>query len=204
MGHRSGHNFNFMPMGNSPLFFNFGMIRQDSNHILTLTRTCRTAWEIHGKRTDEVGAFMAEFAISSIATMATKNLQVQIEGTVPYLGSRVKVYWPYVFALFACIAGVHLALLASAIYASRLVVIKADSNLSTARLLRPLVDKLGSSGTILNGEEVSRAIQEIDGCDVVYGPRDVEGSNDYYLDIGDNVSPRARLTNRRHPDGTYL
>lgn len=60
---------------------------------------------------------MAEFALGSIATMATNNLSIQISGTLPTLGSRLEVTWAYAIALLVIIAGVHSALLASAIYA---------------------------------------------------------------------------------------
>jgi hypothetical protein len=131
----SSHNFDF-----------FGIMGQVKVSEWELTYTYvlyRSAWEIHYKDPDAIGANMAEFAIGSLSTLATKNPRIDIQGTVPYLGSPINISWPYAITLFASIAGVHLTLLASAIYATRLVVIKDDSNLSTARLLRPLVDHLG-------------------------------------------------------------
>lgn len=74
-------------------------------------------WDIHYKSLDHVGSNMAEFALGSIATMATNNLSIQISGTLPTLGSRLEVTWAYAIALLVIIAGVHSALLASAIYA---------------------------------------------------------------------------------------
>jgi hypothetical protein len=165
----------------------------------------RSAWEIHGKDTDTVGANMAEFAIGSLSTMAWKNPRITVNCSVPYLGSRIYVSWPYLIALLACISGVHFALFASAIYTSRLVVIKDDSNLSTARLLRPMAEDLGHSGTVLKGKELSQVITRREGKGgVVYGPRNVEGWPNYYLDIGNSVPPRTKWKDRRHPDGVYL
>lgn len=69
-----------------------------------------SAYETHFKRADQVGADMAEFTIGSLSTMASTNRQIQFEGLVPYLGSRLQVHWYHVTFLLAGIAGVHMAL----------------------------------------------------------------------------------------------
>ena len=61
---------------------------------------------------------MAEFAIGSIATMASRNPQIQVDGRVPYLGSHVDVKWYYLIPLLAGISGAHLALCMLNIYAT--------------------------------------------------------------------------------------
>lgn len=61
---------------------------------------------------------MAEFALGSIATMATKNPSIQIPGNLPTLGTRLEITWAFAIALLVCIASVHSALSASAIYAN--------------------------------------------------------------------------------------
>lgn len=53
---------------------------------------------------------MARFAIQSLAMMVRRNLPVRISGSVPYLGSRLAVYWKYFIALLSCIVGVHFVL----------------------------------------------------------------------------------------------
>lgn len=53
---------------------------------------------------------MAEFAIGSLAFMASTNRQIDVKGMVPYLGSRIAVHWYYVIPLLAGISGVHLVL----------------------------------------------------------------------------------------------
>ena len=87
----------------------------------------RAAWETHHRDAKGVGADMAEFAIGSLATMASLNPRIQMVGSVPYLGSHLTVCWRDVIALFVCIVGIHFALFASAIWATRVVVIKDDS-----------------------------------------------------------------------------
>ena len=147
---------------------------------------------------------MAEFAIISLSTMASRNPRIRFPGTVPHLGSHLTVHWPYLIGLCAGIVGVQFALFISAIYVSRFVFVKDDSNLSTARLLRPLVNLLGPLGTAHEGEEMSTVIQKSLQGGVVYGPRNVEGSSDYVLDIGSNVPVRSTWQGGRHPNGRYL
>ena len=55
---------------------------------------------------------MAEFAIGSLSTMVTKNPPMLINGTVPYLGSRLLVGWKALEAILACIVATHFAVFA--------------------------------------------------------------------------------------------
>lgn len=83
---------------------------------------------MHFKDPDQVGANMAEFAIGSISTMATRNPQIQVNGSVPYLGSHVEVKWYYLIPLVAGISGTHLALFLLNVRA-----IKVDSDTPATR-----------------------------------------------------------------------
>lgn len=71
----------------------------------------RADWEIHYHSPDEVGANMAKFALHSLATMVHRNQVIRIPGSVPYLGSRLNVYWQYFIPLLSCIVGVHFLLM---------------------------------------------------------------------------------------------
>lgn len=62
---------------------------------------------------------MAEFALGSIATMATNNPTIRIPGNLPIPGSRLKITWAFAIALLVCIAGVHSLLFLLAIRADR-------------------------------------------------------------------------------------
>ena len=59
---------------------------------------------------------MAEFALGSIAAMASNNPPIQIPGWLPSLGSRLKVSWGFAIYLLVCIIAVHSALSALAFY----------------------------------------------------------------------------------------
>lgn len=147
---------------------------------------------------------MAYFALGSLAWMATTNPTFGIEDLVPIRGYNLSVHLDYVIELCACIVGVHFALFAAAVYTSRLVIIKDDTFLSTARLLRPLVEHLGPRATFLEGKELSKAIEEFVPGAVVYGPREDGALGGMALGLGEGVVPRRGLRTRRHPDGRYL
>ena len=175
--------------------------------ITTLANTYgRTAWEIHYKDPDAVGANMAEFAIGSIAYMANKNPHnATFRGNLTHLGQALDPHWQSAIPLLAVIIGAHFTLFATAVYASQHVVMKDDSMLAIARLLRPLVDVLGDTGTIMTGGKIGRKISKArdlrDG--VVYGPREYEGSGEYYLELAGDTWKVQEWPNGKHPDGTY-
>ena len=153
---------------------------------------------------DHVGANMAEFAIGSISTLAKQNPRIQLPGTLPNLGTQLQVFWGYASALLIGIAGVHFILFVAVVYASRVAVIRDDSNLFTARLLRTVTGPLASSGSLLDGKQASQALAPSAASGLVYGPKRDEMSQGYYLTLGTDVTPRISLPNRRHPDGKYL
>ena len=62
---------------------------------------------------------MAEFAIGSLSTMVSKNPPIIIDGTVPFLGSRVSVRWGSLNALLAVIVVTHFAVFALTFLATR-------------------------------------------------------------------------------------
>lgn len=149
---------------------------------------------------------MARFAIASISRLASFNRPIQLPGVVPYLGSHLEIKWWAVGAIFGGVIAVHFALYTSAIWSVRKVAVKDDSFVAIARLLRPLVDKVGNAGTLLEGKELSRVIQRnIPVGSVVYGPRRREDHQlGYYLDVGEDVDLRQQWEGGRHPDGIYL
>ena len=147
---------------------------------------------------------MAEFALGSLASLAIRNPSVQFHGAVPILGFHLTVQWKFTLALCASILIVHFVFFAAAVYTSRLVIIKDDSNLSTARLLRPLVDHLSDQGTLVEGKDISKVIEDHGVKGLVYGPREEPGAGGRILDLSDRAMLRKNLAERRHPDGIYL
>lgn len=103
-----------------------------------------------------------------------------------------------------CIAGTHVFLLAAAVYTSRLVIIKDDTNVSRARLLMPLVEHLGSRATLSEGKELSKAVEEYVPRGVIYGSREYRELGGTALNLGEEVLPRRRLRSVRYSDRRYL
>lgn len=94
----------------------------------------RNEYEIHFQSVERIGSNMARFAMLSLATLAKTNPHILIPGTVPYLGTRLHVYWPYAISLLAAIVGVHFVLFAGVVYVVRDVDVIDDSNIYSVRL----------------------------------------------------------------------
>lgn len=157
-------------------------------------------WETQNLDAATVGSRMSEFAIGSLAAMANLNPQTQIQGTLPTLGYQLSVEWNYVAALAAGITFVHCLLVALMLWISRPVIVGADSNLATARMLKGIVEKLGDGGGLLDDREMAEAIQRNTG-DVAYGVR--ESDRGTLLELGEGTTVRKRLPGGRFPTGQY-
>lgn len=166
-------------------------------------------WEAQNRDAQQVGALMAEFAVSSLAAMASQNPKRQVRGILPILGYHLDANWPYVLALAACIGGVHCLLVAIMLWIARPVVIIDDSNLCTARLLQGLVGRLEGRGSLLSGKRLAEEIQRAGpkNWQVVYGISqwgDVGGQR--ALTLGENreeVQVRKRVNGGTFPKGSY-
>lgn len=143
---------------------------------------------------------MSEFAIGSLAAMMKLNPHSQIQGTLPNLGYHLSVEWRYVVALAAGICFVHCLLVALMLWISRPIVVGADSNLVTARMLKSLVDKLGDRGGLLDDRQLAEAIQKDTG-NVGYGVK--EGDQGTVLLLGEETTVRKRLPGGKFPTVQY-
>ena len=97
------------------------------------------------------------------------------------------------------IAAAHFVIAFSVIWFTKHIIVRDDSNLVVARLIRPVVEREGDSGTLLDGATMGRAVHVDDG--LVYGPRATETAGSYYLDLTTHISPL--MSDGSHPDGTY-
>ena len=149
---------------------------------------------------------MAEFAIGSIANMATRNPKsASFQGNLTHLGQTLDPHWESAIPLFAVITTAHSVIFILAVYISKRVVIKDGSMLAIARLLRPLVEVLGDTGTYMSGENLSREVAKSERFKegVIYGPQRHTGLGEYYLDLAKDVKAVNEWPNRNHPNGTY-
>ena len=60
-------------------------------------------WEVHFKKNSRVGANIAEHTIVSLTEMVARNSPMQMNGTVPHLGSKLSVNWYFFGFLLAFI-----------------------------------------------------------------------------------------------------
>ena len=146
---------------------------------------------------------MAEFAMKSLVTMINNNPTIHTNGSLPHLGSRLSVDWQFAGALSAWILAIQFAIFAVVVRTAQIVVVKDDTSLSTARLLRPLVNGLGDRGTLVRAKELSPNLQKRYRSGLVYGPRTVKGHVGYSLDIAEDILPLASWPAGKHPGGTY-
>ena len=77
--------------------------------VTDLPESPSSPWEVHYQSREKVGSNMAKFAMGSLSTMVSRNPKILIDGTVPYLGSRLSIAWGSFSALLACIVAIHLA-----------------------------------------------------------------------------------------------
>ncbi|TGZ81657.1 hypothetical protein EX30DRAFT_371282 [Ascodesmis nigricans] len=137
----------------------------------------------------------AQYAVGAIAARDLMGPQdLQVEGTVAWVGVLVKVKWAYLSAILVTILLLQIILGLCCVAYANSVVCKDDSYLSTARLLRPVVERLGPSGCALTGEDIAHLLQE----KVVYGVRRNKRGTRHHLDIGDDIRPRKYF-----PQGWY-
>ena len=146
---------------------------------------------------------MAEFAMKSLVTMFNNNPTIQTNGSLPHLGSSLSVDWRFAGALSAWILAIQFIIFAVVVRTAQVVVVKDDTSLSTARLLRPIVDGLGATGTLVRAKELSPSLQKRYRTGLVYGPRVDKGRVGYSLDIAEDVLPLSSWPASKHPGGTY-
>ncbi|PVH72023.1 hypothetical protein DL98DRAFT_553373 [Cadophora sp. DSE1049] len=88
---------------------------------------------------DSMGFLMAQFAIGAVAVTAEFAPSIIIPGNAPLIGVVLNVnQWKYVHLILGLIAGIQLMLSLVAAFVANRVVVKDNSHLAIARLLRPI------------------------------------------------------------------
>lgn len=134
---------------------------------------------------DNDNATMAEllmsFTAGAFSAYDTNGPRVNATGYYPTQAQVVDVDWKWSIALLAGIPGIQfLVLLAVLIWANK-VIIKDTSHLATARLLRPVVEKLGDKGCLLTGDEIAETLGNYR---LKYGVRDPPQNSMAYSGLG--------------------
>jgi hypothetical protein len=131
--------------------------------------------------TAAVAQNIMEFTAGGIAATDVYGPRINVTGYYPTQGQVVDIQWNWAVLLLAGIpGGQFLVLLAVLIWANK-VIIKDESHLSTARLLRPVVDKLGEKGCLLTGNEI---VEVLGNFRLKYGARDPPQDSMGYRGLG--------------------
>jgi hypothetical protein len=106
--------------------------------------------------TDGIGSIISMFAIGVVSVAAIYNNNTSaLPGLQPQIGNQLTIdHWDWIWKIMGLIVGVQgAAFVLTAFLASR-VVVKDESVFATARLLRPVLDRLGDEGTTMEGKDI--------------------------------------------------
>lgn len=131
-------------------------------------------WSAPGNITEaSMSALVMQFTAGAIAAMDANGPRVNVTGHTPVSVQLLNVQWKYAGAILAGIPVAQALILALVIVLGDRAIIKDGSPFSTARLLRPIVDRLGDTGCLLTSEEI---VEKLGNYRVIYGVREPEGN----------------------------
>lgn len=100
---------------------------------------------------------MARFALSVVAVAAFSNPMYIVPGLAPQLGVALDITeWKYVHMIVCLICGIQLILVITVAFIVNSAIMRDDSPLTTARVLRPIVDRLGPTGSNGSGDAIMK------------------------------------------------
>ena len=123
---------------------------------------------------EDVGARMAEFAASTLATMARQNPSTNITGSLPTLGYQTDVEWKSTIALTVSIAAAHLLMVVLTLLLARAIIVVDDDYLVRVMLLKGLMgtESDGDELQLLPGAEIARESEHSTGAEGLERRRD--------------------------------
>ena len=113
-----------------------------------------------------------EFSIEAVAAIDYNGPRRNVTGWYPITAQVVTIQWQWSAAILGLLPFFQLLALICVITKANSAIIRDDSSLSTARLLRPIVERLGDKGCLLTGEEIAEELPEMQ---VKYGWREPGG-----------------------------
>ena len=121
-------------------------------------------------------------------------------GSQPYRTSKINVNWPFIIAIVCAVPLIQMVFLLAVVILANDIVVKDESQLCMARLLAPVVQKMGDHSSLLRVEEVVKALSD-DGVTLKYGWEEQGGVMRVVIQKqADGVPPR---TYRMFPEGIY-
>jgi hypothetical protein len=107
-----------------------------------------------------MGEGIGYFAIGAVAAAIRTNPTLAVPGNEPNQGVALSVEWIYVHLILIFMLGGQFFLFVVSCLVSNMVVVKDDSPISVARLLRPIVERLGNAGSAASGEETCEVLSK--------------------------------------------
>ncbi|KAI1622412.1 hypothetical protein EDD37DRAFT_634950 [Exophiala viscosa] len=109
----------------------------------------------------DIAQRVMEFSIEAVAALDYNGLRTNVTGWYPITAQTVNVAWVWAGTILGVVPFVQLIASICVIIWSNTAIIRDESCLSTARLLRPVVDKLGGKGCLLSGDEISEVFPDM-------------------------------------------
>ena len=135
----------------------------------------------------DIAERIMEFTIEGIAAMDFNGPRTIVAGWSPLASQEVGVDWRWAGTILGVVPFMQFLVLCGVVQWANGAVIKDRGFLGIARLLRPVVDKLGEGGCLLTGDEIA---EELGGKNykVAYGYREPLGGE---VEQGDEDRPAA-------------
>lgn len=110
---------------------------------------------------DRVGKNIMEYSIGAVAAFDYNGPRSNVSGWFPVVAQNVDIQWRWSAAILGVVPFIHLLALICVILWGNSAIIRDESCLSTAKLLGPIVAKLGDKGCLLTGEEIAQELSEV-------------------------------------------
>lgn len=132
---------------------------------------------------EDMARLLRSFTAGAISAFDENGPRINVTGQAPGPAQVVQVKWKFSLLILVGVPLFQIIVLFLVIIFANKAIIKDTSHLSMARLLRPLVEKLGDGGCLLTGDEIA---ERLGNYKVIYGVRDPGVGNVPPPGAGDN------------------
>ncbi|KAK5053976.1 hypothetical protein LTR84_001938 [Exophiala bonariae] len=136
---------------------------------------------------EDMARLLRSFTAGAISAFDDIGPRMNVTGNSPGPAQVVNVKWKFSLLILAGVPLFQVLVLLLVIAFANKAIIKDTSHLSMARLLRPLVEKLGDGGCLLTGDEIAEKLGNVK---VIYGVRDPGVGNVPAPGVGDTGDVR--------------
>ena len=146
----------------------------------------------------QTATHIMEYSIEAVAAFDYNGPRHVIKGWYPETAQKVNVLWRWAGAILGVIPFLQLLVCLCVIRYANKAIIRDASCMSTARLLRPLVEKLGPNGCLLTGKEIAEEFPELK---LRYGYRDPPSDLQFRNEIGGDIIRHVDLIDEQEGFG---